>query len=333
MRIKFEEMHKVMKEKLLKYGVGEEIADGCARNLAENSQSGVYSHGLNRFTRVIAMLQNGTIKPDNRPTCIGAMGAFEQWDGGLGMGNTNAKFCMDRAIELAKQNGIGCVALRHTNHWQRGGAFGVQAAKAGFVGICWTNTMPNMPAWGAKDRRIGNNPLVFCIPYKDEYVMIDGAMAQFSYGAIESARAAGKELPVAGGFDENGNITTDAAAIEKTWRVLPIGFWKGSGFSMLMDMLASSLSGGMTVTDVGKQGNTPTDEYNLSQIFIAISVPDKEENDAAISRIIEDVKSSAPANENVPITYPSEREKSTYRDNVSNGIPVDEKVWKAVLEL
>jgi len=50
------------------------------------------------------------------------MGAFEKWDGNLGMGNLNAEFCMDRAIELAKTNAIGCVALRNTNHWMRGGS-------------------------------------------------------------------------------------------------------------------------------------------------------------------------------------------------------------------
>jgi 3-dehydro-L-gulonate 2-dehydrogenase len=249
------------------------------------------------------------------------------------MGNTNAIFCMDRAIEMAKQYGIGCVAICCTNHWQRGGAFGIQAAKAGCVGICWTNTMPNMPPWGAKDRKIGNNPLIFCIPYGDSYVMVDAAMAQFSYGAIESAKIAGRQLPVAGGYDKDGNLTTDPTELEKTWRMLPIGFWKGSGFSILMDMIGASLSGGMTAPEIGKQGGTPTDEYNLNQVFIAIDVKDKEANDKAIKLIIDDLKTSDLVDKNAGILYPCEKELAIERDNITNGIPVNEEVWKTILEL
>ncbi|MCL2519765.1 MAG: 3-dehydro-L-gulonate 2-dehydrogenase [Spirochaetaceae bacterium] len=333
MRVSFNEMLTVMQTCLLKYGVNEDIAKECAHNLAENSLSGVYSHGLNRFPRVIAMLKNGHIKPNNRPTCLEAFAALERWDGNLGMGNTNAIFTMNRAINLAENYGVGTVALRNTNHWQRGGAFGVQAAKAGYIGLCFSNTMPNMPAWGATDRRLGNNPLVLCLPYKDDYVMIDSAMSQFSYGALERARLEGKELPVAGGYDSHNNLSTNPAAIEETKRLLPMGFWKGSGFSILLDLLAATLAGGLAVCDIGRQGNTPTDEYNLSQIFIAIKVNDKAANDQLVSRVIADIKASLPMNATSPVLYPSERQKELYRQNSQLGIPVNKTIWENVLSL
>jgi 3-dehydro-L-gulonate 2-dehydrogenase len=274
------------------------------------------------------MIKKGHIKPNQRPERVSSLGALEVWDGKLGMGNTNAAFCMDRAIELAKKNGIGCAALRNTNHWQRGGAFGVQAAKAGCAAICWTTTMPNMPVWGGKDRCIGNNPLIFSVPYEDNYIMFDGAMAQFSYGAIESAQLAGKKLPVAGGYDEDGKLTTDPDAITKTWRTLPIGFWKGSGLSILMDMIAAAISGGKPVCETGKQGDTPEDEYGLNQIFIAIDA----RNSAAetLSAIIADIKASTLAEESSEIRYPGEREKQMREENMKLGIPVNENIWNTV---
>jgi 3-dehydro-L-gulonate 2-dehydrogenase len=91
---------------------------------------------------------------------------MERWNGKLGMGNLVAKKAMARAIELAGKLGIGCVAVRNTNHWMRGGTYGWQAADAGCIGICWTNTFPNMPAWGGTDPRIGNNPFVLAIPVR-----------------------------------------------------------------------------------------------------------------------------------------------------------------------
>ena len=101
-------------------------------------------------------------------------------------------------IELAKEFGIGCVALGNTNHWLRGGSYGWQAAEAGCVGICWTNTQPNMPAWGARDRRIGNNPFIMAVPREGGHVVVDIAMAQFSYGQMDNKALRGEMLPVPG---------------------------------------------------------------------------------------------------------------------------------------
>ncbi|MDL2324350.1 3-dehydro-L-gulonate 2-dehydrogenase [Ruminococcaceae bacterium OttesenSCG-928-A16] len=331
MRVQQQEMEKELRERLVKYGVNADIADRCAKNLTQNSLNGIYSHGLNRFPRLINMIKKGVVKPNNLPSCVQSAGAFEIWDGNGGMGNTNAEQCMARAIELAKQNGIGCVALRNTNHWQRGGAFGIQAANEGCVGICWTNTQPNMPAWGAKDCRIGNNPLVMCIPYKNSYVLVDGAMAQFSYGALEGARLAGRELPVPGGYDKDGNLTTNPAAIEETSRMLPIGYWKGSGFAMVMDMIAAGLSQGNTSSEI--DNTTPEDEYGLSQIFFAINMDGNEVKDESIARIIADVKGSEKAENVTEILYPSEREHALTKENQELGIPVNEDIWKQALAL
>ncbi|MDR2795515.1 MAG: 3-dehydro-L-gulonate 2-dehydrogenase [Spirochaetaceae bacterium] len=331
MRISYDELYQVMKDRLVKYGTNNEIAGMCAHNLAETSLCGVYSHGLNRFPRIISMIKKGYIKPNNLPECVSSLGALEVWDGRLGMGNTNAVFCMDRAVKMAKKNSIGCVALRNTNHWQRGGAFGIQAATAGCAAICWTTTMPNMPVWGGAVRRVGNNPLIFCVPYGESWVLFDGAMTQFSYGAIESAQLAGRQLPVAGGYDERGELTTDPDVIAKTWRALPIGFWKGSGLSVLMDMMASILSGGKPVCEIGGLGNTPEDEYGMNQIFIAIEA----NTDAVktIDAIIADIKASPLAEGASEIRYPSEREKYVREENIKLGIPVDECIWDTVKNL
>ena len=59
---------------------------------------------------------------------------------------------------------MGAIALANTNHWMRGGTYGWQAAEAGLFGICWTNTLANLPAWGTASPVLGNNPLVIGIP-------------------------------------------------------------------------------------------------------------------------------------------------------------------------
>ena len=78
-----------------------------------------------------------------------SFGAMERWDGHRDSA-LNARLAMARAIELAKKSGIGLVALGNNNHWMRGGTYGWLAAEKGCIGICWSNTAPNMPAWGAQ---------------------------------------------------------------------------------------------------------------------------------------------------------------------------------------
>ena len=116
MRVKYEDMVNEFKR--------------AAGIFAEKSLAGVYAHGLNRFPRVIEYLKKGEIDPQVTAGCEMAMGAFERWNGHRGFGPLNAKKAMDRAVELAKQYGIGVVALGN-NHWMRGGSYGWQAADQG----------------------------------------------------------------------------------------------------------------------------------------------------------------------------------------------------------
>ncbi|MEB0303379.1 Ldh family oxidoreductase, partial [Mucilaginibacter sp. 5C4] len=108
-------------------------------------------------------------------TKVNAFGAIEQCDGNLAPGMLNARFCMDRPISLANDNGIGCVAIKNTNHWMRGGTYGQQAADAGYIGLCFTNTIANLPRWGGTEARLGNNQLIIALPLECGNVVLDMA--------------------------------------------------------------------------------------------------------------------------------------------------------------
>ena len=332
-RIAYEEMKRQFARVLESRGFSAEDARSAGEIFAQNSLAGVYSHGLNRFPRVVEYLDKGEIDPNARATCVMRMGAIERWDGHRGFGPLNAWRAMERACALAKEYGVGVVALGNNNHWMRGGTYGWLAADRGCIGICWSNTMPNMPAWGGKDRKIGNNPLVMAVPRSNgEHAVIDCAVSQFSYGKIEDCRLRGVQLPVSGGYNEAGELTTDPAEIEKTWRVLPMGYWKGSGLSIVLDLIATVLTNGNSVAKIGTFG----DEIGLTQIMIAID-PGKfntsGETDDIVNGILADVKASVPAQEGGEVFYPGEMELARIRENREQGIPVIEEVWQRVLAM
>lgn len=203
------------------------------------------------------------------PTKVLALGAIEQWDAHRAIGNVFGKAHDESCHGVGgPTHGIGLVALRNANHWMRGGGYGYQAAEKGYIGICWSNSIAVMPPWGAKECRIGTNPFIVAVP-TEPVTMIDMSMSMFSYGMLEVNRLAGRQLPVDGGFDDDGNLTRDPATIEKNRRILPMGYWKGSGMSIVLDMIATLLSNGESVASVTEDMD---DEYGVSQIFIAIEV-------------------------------------------------------------
>ncbi len=332
MRIPSDKMKSEFYRILLNHGFSEPKAEKCAEIFTVNSLEGVYSHGVNRFPRFIKNIREGYIKPGAVPSLVSSAGSLEQWDGNLGPGPLNASFATDRAVELAHENGIGLVALSNTNHWMRGGTYGWQAARKGFVFLCWTNTCANMPAWGATDPRLGNNPFVIAVPFKNEAIVLDFAMSQFSYGKMESYRNEGKQLPFHGGFSKSGVQTTDPGEVLETWRALPAGYWKGAGLSLLLDILATILAGGLSTHQI----SCNKVEYGLSQVFIAIRISNLKNYpaiDNSINRIIEDLKKSIPENDATKIRYPGEKVVQTRLANLKNGIPVNRSIWEKILSL
>jgi 3-dehydro-L-gulonate 2-dehydrogenase len=332
-RISFEEVQETLACVLGKLGFSAGRAQACARLFAETTCDGVYTHGINRFPRFVSMVRNGCVDVQAEPKQLGGFAALERWDGCKGPGNLNAQACMNRAMALSREHGVACVSLGNTNHWMRGGAYGWQAAEAGFIGICWTNTLPNLPAWGGAEPCIGNNPLVIAVPRAKGHVVLDMAMSQFSYGALESYKLRGELLPLDGGFDLDGKLTRDPAAIEQSLRPLPIGYWKGSGLSIVLDMIAAMTSVGKATHQLSTD---PLLEAGISQVFLAIN-PAALGDGPATRQIADDIVASVhncrPIEEGAKLRYPGEQTLRIRAENRKLGLPVEPAVWAQIIAI
>lgn len=332
-RIQFDTMVAELNRVLLKTGFTAERADRLARIFAKTTRDGVYSHGVNRFPSFAGQARSGNgMDLHAEPEKAAEFGVLEQWDGKLGPGILNACACMDRAVEVAKAQGMGCVSLRNTNHWMRAGTYGLRAADAGCIGICWTNTTQLIPPFGSSDRKVGNNPLVFAIPrHEGRHFLLDMAMSQYSHGKLDVYRVANRRLPVPGGYDDSGNLSYDAGAIQAARRPLPIGHWKGIGLAMSLDLVASLLSGGRSTYQIAQEEA----EYGVSQVFIAINA-DAVAGDRMreiVDQTLADFRAARPLEGREPVSYPGERMFRTREENLALGIPVEAERWREVLAL
>jgi 3-dehydro-L-gulonate 2-dehydrogenase len=332
-RLRFEEVQQTLAGVLVRLGMAEERAETCAKLFAETTRDGVYTHGINRFPRFLGTIRNCSVDVKAAAQRVAGFGALERWDGNRGPGNLNALAAMDRAINLGREHGIGCVTLGNTNHWMRAGSYGWQAAEAGMIGICWTNTMPNLPPWGGLDPVLGNNPLVFAVPREKGHVVLDMAMSQFSYGTLESYRKRGEQLPVDGGFDEAGNLTRDPGAIERSWRPLPIGYWKGSGLAVVLDMITAVMALGQATHQLAPD---PLLEVGISQIFLTMNpqaLGSTPRTDQIADDIVASLHNAKPATEGRRVRYPGEQTLRVRQENDKLGLPVEPAVWEQILAM
>lgn len=331
MRIPFDDVKSQIKSVFIKYGMSEEKAELCARTHTESSLDGIYSHGTNRVARFIDYVKKGWVDVNADPVVEKEFGAVAVMNGNMGPGITNAYAAADKAMQLAKKNGIGLVGLHNTTHWMRGGTYGLYAANKGYVAISWTNTESCMPAWGGKDDTLGNNPFVMAAPTDKDPVMIDMAMSQYAYGKLQVTRLAGQKLPYPGGFDSKGHLTDDPGAIEDSMRILPMGYWKGSSMAFMLDILGAILSDGIHAPEIdnNKKGSCG----GASQVFIMID-PKQLTDINRIYEIISDmkkhIKNSELAEGTKSIWYPGEDYVINREKNTTEGILVDDSVWNEI---
>jgi 3-dehydro-L-gulonate 2-dehydrogenase len=333
-RIPFETMQQVVAQALTKAGMAPQDAATCARIHTESSCDGIYSHGLNRVARFVDYLGKGWVVADAKPSLVKKLGVIEIHDGNRGPGILNAFHAADRAMALAAEQGVGIVSLRNTSHWMRGGTYGWHVADRGYVAISWTNTESCMPSWGGKDIRLGNNPFVMAVPRKKGNIVLDMAMSQYSYGKLQVTRLKGATLPFPGGFDQEGKLTSEPGPIEKSMRILPMGYWKGSGFSILLDTLAAVLSEGLATNEIDRlQMGSCT---GCSQVFIVIDprqLGGEEFTDKVADGVVDYVNSSELAENSSEVLYPGQSTLRIRQEHRANGIIVDDGVWAEVLAL
>ncbi|PFH28770.1 3-dehydro-L-gulonate 2-dehydrogenase [Burkholderia sp. JKS000303] len=333
-RIAFEEMQRAIHAALVNAGMRERDAGICARVHTESTCDGVNSHGINRVARFVDYLDKGWVNVDGARECVKQFGAIEVCDGHRGPGILNALSATDRAIEIADAQGVGIVAMRNATHWMRGGTYGWYAAERGYIAICWTNTEACMPGWGGKNTRVGNNPFVMAVPRAQGHIVLDMAMSQYSYGKLQATRLKGRNMPFPAGFDSDGKLTAEPGPIEASMRILPMGYWKGSGFAIMLDVLAAVLSEGLATNgiDAIQQGSCT----GCSQVFIVID-PRKLGGEAFTNHVADGVadyvNTSELAEDSREVLYPGQSALRTRIAQRRDGIVVDDGIWADVLAL
>jgi LDH2 family malate/lactate/ureidoglycolate dehydrogenase len=254
--------------------VGMSAADAATvvDQLVSDDLRGVYSHGLLRVPNYIERLRCGVTDPSGQPTVISCDGATGHVDGANAMGQVVAAFAMSVAIDLAREQGVSFVAVRHSNHFGSCAHYAMMAVRHEMIGIAATVGGKNIMApWGGTAPLLGNNPFGVAIPALEAPpIVLDMAMSVAAGGKIILAAKSGSPIPPEWALDEAGQPTTDPVVALRRLLVRPVGDHKGYGMALVVGILAGLLPGaafGLDVRDLREDFANP---QNVGHLLMAL---------------------------------------------------------------
>lgn len=323
-RVDWRTLKKFSAEVFVRAGFTAEGAEQQADVLTWANLRGVDSHGVQRISWYLELVDKGQMKPRANIRIEKETPAVLLVDADHAPGPVVTILAMKKAIEKARAVGIGWAVIRNTIHQGAMGYYSLMAAKEGMAGISIVCNPPNMAPLGARAAGVHNSPIAICVPGKQHRpLMLDMATSVAARGKIDVAEDKNIPIPLGWALDKQGKPTTDpkAAAV-----LLPAGGGKGSGLAMMFECLTSLFVANPLLTPVF-QGKPGAAVHRQNSVVAAIDIAtftDLAQYQANADAIVDGIKALPTAEGFSEVQVPGEPEERVYEERVKNGIPLPE---------
>ena len=321
-RIRAEELKGFAREVFLKMGLPAADAETGADCLLWANLRGVDSHGVLRFPWLVHMLDAGELNPRPKFRVLTETPAVLLMDADHGLGAVTCTYAMGRAIEKARQVGIGWAWVANSVTPLAIGYYTLIAARADMIGIAIAFSRPNMAPFGAKATGLHNGPISIAVPAKHRRpALLDMATSVVAQGKIQLAIDKGVPIPDGWALDKDGHPTTDP---RQARTVVPFGTYKGSGLAFMCECLTSILVGDPQAVPVlrgGGKGFRHRQACALAAIDVA-RFSDVERYKSQVDDLIECTKALPRADGIDEVLVPGEPEDKVHAERIRDGIPL-----------
>ena len=302
-----------------------------AWRLVDSNLVGHDSHGVLRVGKYLEWMREGWVKANQTPTIVFDSDVIAIVDGNRGFGQVVGEFAGKLGTKKAAKTGIALVGLRNCGHLGRVGDWAELAAEAGQASLHFLNTSgaQRVAPFGGSDRRLSTNPITIGVPVAGgDPIIVDMTTSMAAEGKLMVALNRGERVPEGWIIDKHGQPTTEPRDFYDGGALLTVGGYKGSGLSIVTDLLAGAISTG--------KSSDPADEVlrnNMLSIYIAPDVYDAQGAVAAeVARFVAWVKGSPPARPETPVLLPGDIERMTRAERSSGGVPLDDKTCADLID-
>ena len=269
--ISLDQVEAQTKAALVRHGAADWVADEVARAVRKAESEGNKICGLYYLESYCKQLKTGRVKGDVEPKVTRPRPGTVVVDAGFGFAQPAFARGLPEALKAVRQCGIASLAVGHAHTCTSLGFFTEQIARAGMMGLGFTNASPIVAPPGGKTRVIGTNPIAFSVPDGTNGIAMqfDQSTTTVALGKITMAKAAGESIPEGWALDADGNPTTDPAkAIAGS--LVSMGGYKGWGFGLLAELMAAGMTGGVASRDVKPLKAPEGPPHDLGQYYLLI---------------------------------------------------------------
>ncbi|MDY3031440.1 MAG: Ldh family oxidoreductase [Clostridia bacterium] len=322
-KIKLDKLRRFSVEVLVKAGMSEEDASTTAEVLITTDTFGVMTHGTKNLYQYILKMQAGGLDAKAVPTVEGEGPSWAIINGNKAVGMVSACKAMNLAVKKAKETGIAYVGVKNSCHFGAAGYYANLAAKEGLIGLSMSNADPVIAVPNGCKKAIGTNPFSFAAPLGNgKSVFLDIALSNVAALKVIMAQEKGQAIPDTWLVDNEGLPTTDAAKFPKEASLQPMAAHKGYGLAVLVEILASVITGAGLLSEIASWNLDLTSVNNAGHAFIAIDVSKMippEVFNARINQMASEIKNGPKAKGAEKIFLPGEMEWDKRSAALENG--------------
>lgn len=335
-RVPWQALKELARDFFVRNGCSQEDAEVSADSLAQANLRGVDSHGVHLLPTYQRLFQQGLINPHPQVETVREAPSTALIDADLSYGVPVSVKAMRLAMVKAKNTGVGWVMIRRTAHQGAMYYYPWIAVQNNMAGIAICNGGPTTVPWGSIKKALGNNPIAIGVPSMTKHpLIIDMALSSVAAGWVAHAGTRGEAIPESWTLDAEGKPTTDPADfLERGGGLQPIGGYKGSGLSIVLEALLGIMTTNPIVTLALQGGDFQ--RRGQSSVMVAVDISaftDVAQFKQEVDSLIDSVKALPRAPWASEILVPAEREWRTLEERTRNGVPVHENILKALREL
>ena len=194
-------------------GVPEESAASVVEALVRAELDGLPSHGFSRIPFYVDQALSGKVKAQAIPLVRQPAPAAVLVDAGNGFAFPAILAGLEKAIPLARRNGVSVLGVTRSHHCGVVGLYAERIAEAGLISLIFSNTPAAMAPWNGSKASFGTNPLAFGCPREGKHpLVIDMSLSKVARGKIMGAKQRGEAIPEGWALDAAGRATTDPVA-------------------------------------------------------------------------------------------------------------------------
>ncbi len=305
-------------------------AQAVCESLVDANLMGHDSHGVIRLPQYIDLVRYGSVHPEVVPQLIAQQQSTAQVDGRFGWGQPAARLATQTAITLAAEHGVGAVTIVNCNHIGRVGEYVEMIAQAGMIGIALCNAGPAVAPYGGYQRVMGTNPFAWAAPCGSGQppFVLDFATSGVAEGKLRVARSKGAQIPEGLVVDSAGRPSHDPADFYAGGALQTFGLHKGSGMSVMIELMARGLC-----------GVDPTQSHPIGQngpLFLALNIPflaPEAQFLGAAERLRAQITTAPPITGFDEVLLPGDPEQRARQRRLEEGIPIPQPTWDDILTL